>query len=177
MPMNNDQRAIQNRKQAIIRKALADNGFCRCGKLCKAGKRRCEQCLKREAARNAAKYHGKPLEPKKPRTAFVAGVRFETSADGYGRREEWVTAAIMINGEQLKRRWSVAKHGKAGAKMLASLQRMMWMIENGVWKPEDGDPFAAMTYEETFGNRDYSDSVLEHQHSPWTHSYADQDDH
>jgi hypothetical protein len=66
----------------------------------------------------------------------------------------------------------VNKYGEGGARMLASLQKMMLLIEGGVWNPEDGDPLELISLSQSFeGNRDYQNCVLEKGSSPWIFEY------
>jgi hypothetical protein len=78
----------------------------------------------------------------------------------------------MIKGKPMARRWSIGKHGEAGAKLAASLQKLLWVVENGLWNPADGDPLAIMSYAESFnGNRDYDDCEISDVSSPWIQEY------
>jgi hypothetical protein len=98
----------------------------------------------------------------------------QTNSDGYGRTDDYYVAAMMIKGKYKGRRWSVTKHGEAGAKLAASLQKLLWIVECGLWNPTDGDPLAIMSYADSFnGNRDYDDCEIADVSSPWIQEYED----
>jgi hypothetical protein len=49
---------------------------------------------------------------------------------------------------------------------------MMWIVEMGVWNPNDGDPLAILGYADSFkGNKDYENSVIDDVDSAWCRNY------
>lgn len=187
---------IQRRQavNAARRKAERERlGKCRCGKKAAANAKSCPACATKARRASRAAYrrkHGIPLDApvakigrkrkittparvgEKPRTSFTRGVTRSVNRDGYGREAVWYVATCMVNGKSRARKWSASKYGEAGAKMLAALHKLAWLIELGVWKPEDGDPLALLGYTDTFeGNRDYADCQLEPELSPWIQRY------
>lgn len=68
-------------------------------------------------------------------------------------------ACICVGNDVRQKNFSIKKLGDTGSRLAASLQRMSWLIELGVWKPEDGDPFAILHLHE--GNRDYENCKVE----------------
>jgi len=77
-------------------------------------------------------------------------------------------AAKLKFGPQLKLRiFNIDRLGESGARLAASLQRMVWLIECGAWRIEDGDPLMFSTFREMLrGNQDYADSHVTEFHSP-----------
>jgi hypothetical protein len=193
--MNTTQREIQNVKAVEKRKAQIAAGICRCGSKAAAGVKMCPDCLgdAREASRNAYRLRvGIPLDapkaargrkpmvkvPKKltrnMQPKIGTKVRREEIPDGYGRMDSWYVATITIKRKTQARRWSINKHGEDGARLAASLQRLLWLVENGAWNPADGDPLAIMSYSDSFsGNRDYDDCEISEVNSPWIQTYED----
>jgi hypothetical protein len=192
----NTQREIQNAKAVVKRKAQIAAGICRCGSKAAEGVKMCPKCLgdAREASRNTYRLRvGIPLDdPKAKRgrksaisvpkkrserksaTSLVKGVTRQTSRDGYGREDDYYVASVMIKGKAKARRWSITKYGESGAKLAASLQKLLWVVENGLWNPADGDPLAIMSYSESFnGNRDYDDCEISDVSSPWIQECED----
>lgn len=101
---------------------------------------------------------GRPLPPikaaRKGSSNLVKGVVRNDCTDGYGRRASYYVA-------------------EDGAKLCASLQRLLWIIENGRWNPSDGDPLAIMSYADSFsGNAEYDDCVIDDVSSPYLREYA-----
>ena len=83
-------------------------------------------------------------------------------------------ASAMIKGVQMRRKFSVNKHGEAAAQLLAAMTKMMWLVEQGVWGPTDGDPLALLSYTDSFaGNREYADCEVSDVASPWMQTYED----
>ena len=78
----------------------------------------------------------------RPRTSLTKGVTRQTKFDGYGNLNTSWVASIMAEGVVRSAQFSVRKNGEDGAKRLATLCRLQWLIELGVWRPENGDPFA-----------------------------------
>lgn len=79
----------------------------------------------------------------------------------------WV-AHLKVGADKRQRAFPIAKLGEARARLMATLQRMMWLLETGAWKPDDGDPLALLRYTDTFkGNRDYADSEVVDVESPY----------
>lgn len=172
------------------RKERQAKGLCRCGKPAANGLKMCKNCLaeSREKSRNA--YRAKvgiplgaailrrgpvpvpvpKLSKRKCGVRITKGVNRLENRDGHGRLETWYVASITVNGKTQCRKWSVGKHGEDGARIAASLQRLLWVIENGQWNPDNGDPLAIAGYAESFnGNRDYDDCVISDISSPWIH--------
>ena len=172
-------------------------GQCRCGKRTVKGVKTCPKCLlkSRIAARNAyRKRVGIPIDApisdrgRKPsippqkriqtklRAKILKGVTRKVNKDGYGRESSWYVAAMGVKGRVLCRKWSISKYGEDGAKLAASLQKLLWVVESGLWKPEHGDPLAIIGYSESFGgNRDYDDCVIDNVSSPWIHEYENEE--
>lgn len=179
---------LRQRMQERLHQQVAA-GICRCG--CRAVKnyKSCEKCLVKARTKSRDKYRarvgisldapvkGKPLPPpakakRKGTCNLVKGVVRNQCTDGYGRRASYYVASISVGGKITQRRWSVDKHGEDGAKLCASLQRLLWIIEKGQWNPSDGDPLAIMSYAESFnGNRDYDDCVVTDVSSPWIQEF------
>lgn len=114
----------------------------------------------------------KKKEYKKARTKLTCGVTRYEAKDGYGRVGVYYMAGAMIKGKPLRRKFSVDKYGVAAAQLLAAMQKMMWLVEHGVWNPTDGDPLVLLSYTDSFaGNRDYQDSEISDVNSPWIQSY------
>lgn len=188
-------RARQNAKEKVKRANRVADGICRCGDRAEDGVKMCKRCLcaARKASRDAYRNRkGIPLnaalsrrgrkakvkEPsrkcRKPQTSLAKGVTRQVNVDGYGREDACYVAAIMVKGKQKARRWSINKHGEAGAKLAASLQKLLWVVEHGIWNPEDGDPLAILGYADSFsGNRDYDDCEIDDVSSPWIQEYED----
>lgn len=193
------QRQRQNRRAREIKEVRKANGLCvTCGKKVKASAGcQCAACADkgRIYARNA--YRGKmgiPMEapiltggekrrksaslPKKsrtykhPLTQLSGGVKRVELKDGYGRVGVFFLAGCSIKGKIYSRKFSVDKYGYDAAKLLASMQRLMWLVEGGVWRPQDGDPLALLSYTDVFaGNRDYQDCEVANISSPWIQEY------
>lgn len=167
--------ALSKRRHDARAKRRA-NGLCvTCAKESRPGKGQCKECSELAKARYRVSI-GKeePAPKKKPRTQITKGVRRKRNCDGYGRVDYYYVAAIMVGGKTLSRRWSVTKHGEAGAKLAASLQKLLWVVENGLWNPDDGDPLAIMNYAASFeGNDDYENSVVFNVASSWINVYED----
>lgn len=81
---------------------------------------------------------------KRPRTSLTKGVTRQSKFDGYGNLNVFWVATIRAEGRMRSAQFSVRKNGEDGAKRLATLRRLEWMIELGIWRPEDGDPFAQL---------------------------------
>lgn len=112
-----------------------------------------------------------------PRTELIKGVRRETQTDGRGRKSVWYRATIRVNGKSRQCRRSVDRYGESGARLLTTLQRMIWIVEMGAWNPNDGDPLALLGYTDIYeGNRDYQDSVISEVRGPWTYEYNRDED-
>lgn len=87
------------------------------------------------------------------RTKLVGGIT--ETADEY-------IATISVGNDARQKSYSKSKLGKTGAKLAATFQRTAWIIELGVWSPEDGDPFAIMSYVESLkGNHEYEHAVID----------------
>ena len=174
--MKTDQREIQNLRLREIKAKRRADGLCvTCAEPSRPGKCQCQECS--DAGKNRYRVAtGKAPLPakKKAHTRLTGGVTRQTNRDGYGRPDDCYVASIMIRGKAMARRWSIKKHGEAGAKLAASLQKLLWVVENGLWNPADGDPLAIMSYAESFnGNRDYDDCEISDVNSPWIQSYED----
>jgi len=186
------QREIQNKRAKEKRKRQIELGLCRCGSKAKIGYKLCPQCLSKAREASREKYRlkvGIPLNKpvskkgglvkvkkkyKKPLTSIVKGVIRTVNKDGYGREDTWYVASAMVKGKSVQRKWSVSKYGESGAKLLATLQKMSWLIEFKVWNPNEGDPLALLGYTDIFnGNRDYDDCEVVDQPSPWMFEYED----
>jgi hypothetical protein len=174
--MKKDQREIQNMRLREIKAKRRADGLCvTCAKPSRPGKCQCQECSDAGKARYRIATGKAPLPAKKkPCTRLTGGVTRQTNRDGYGRPDDYYVASIMIRGKAMARRWSIQKHGEAGAKLAASLQKLLWVVENGLWNPADGDPLAIMSYAESFnGNRDYDDCEISDVSSPWIQEYED----
>lgn len=170
------QRASQNARTAEMYRDAKANGRCRCGQKARTGKVQCADCAEKSKERYAVSKGEKPTgnRYKNPRTKLTSGIQRRENMDGYGRKAIWWHANASINGKKFARKWSVSKHGEDGARLLASLQRMTWIIEEGVWNPEEGDPLALLSYVDGFsGNADYEDCAVEQESSPWIYEYDD----
>lgn len=187
------QRKKQNERSKLKTQERHQKNLCRCGAKAAKGLKTCPTCLlkARQAARDLYRLqHGIPLEApikrrgrkttvkekivRKRSVQMVKGVTRQTNKDGYGRSDDWYVAAIQVKNKVRARRWSVAKYGEDGARLAASLQRMLWILEEKCWKPADGDPLALLSYTQSFeGNRDYEDCVLDYQPTAWSQTYED----
>lgn len=176
------QRQIQNQRARGIRDQRRADGLCvTCASKSRPGKCQCKECSdkgkERYKERNETTLFPKhKKEQERAKTKFTGGVYRHVNKDGYGREGVWFLAMCQVNGKKHARRWSVDKYGHDSAKLLATLQKMMWMIEGGAWRVEDGDPLAILNYAESFsGNKDYEDCVIDHRDvsSPWIRQYED----
>jgi hypothetical protein len=174
--MKTNQREIQNMRRREIKAKRRADGLCvTCAKPSRPGKCQCQKCSDAGKARYRVTTGKAPLPPKKKSMSrLTGGVRRQANRDGYGRTDDCYVASIMIKGKPIARRWSINKHGEAGAKLAASLQKLLWVVENGLWTPADGDPLAIMSYAESFnGNRDYDDCEISDVNSSWIQEYED----
>jgi hypothetical protein len=164
------QREIQNMRLREIKAKRKADGLCTsCTKPTHSSKRLCQSCADKEKLQKLVR-EGKAQAPAKIKSKvdIKRGVARETRVDGYGRRDEYYCARIWLKGRLLNRRWSITKHGEDGARLAASLQKLLWVVENGLWTPADGDPLAITGYAESFaGNRDYENCVVTDVDSPW----------
>ena len=188
-----EQRQKQNRRSREQARKRQEQGLCRCGKKAAKDLKMCPTCLLKARKFSRDLYRlkhgipqGAPLKRQGRKTTvkerisrdcgvkMVKGVTRQTNKDGYGRESDWYVASIQVQGKPRSRRWSVDKYGEDGARLAASLQRMLWIIEEGCWKPEDGDPLALLSDTQSFeGNRDYQDCVIDHQPTLWSQAYED----
>ena len=176
--MKNTQREIQNMRLREIKAKRKADGLCvTCADKSRPGKCQCQRCS--DDGKNRYRVStGKPLLPKKTTrksgVKLIKGVVRNENLDGYGRMSVWYVASFTIKRKTKQRKWSVDKHGEDGARLAASLQRLLWIIEAGQWNPSAGDPLAIASYAESFnGNRDYADSEISDVSSPWIHEYED----
>ena len=168
------QREIQNLRLREVKAQRKADGLCvTCAEPSRPGKVQCQECSDKGKARYRASTGKAPLTAKKKaHTRLTGGVTRQINRDGYGRPDDCYVASIMIRGKAMARRWSINKHGEGGARLAASLQKLLWVVENGLWNPADGDPLAIMSYAESFnGNRDYDDCEISHVSSPWIQEY------
>jgi len=175
-----NQRQIQNQRAKEIKAQRRADGLCvTCASESRPGKCQCQECSEKGKQRYREQTGKPPLatdkkKQKRAKTKFTGGVCRHVNKDGYGRESVWFVAQCQTKGKKHARRWSVDKYGHDTAKLLASLQKMMWLIEGGAWKPEDGDPMALLAYTDTFdGNRDYDDCEVADVSSPWIQEYED----
>lgn len=59
--------------------------------------------------------------------------------DKYGVGKYYYYIDKSVAGKRTKRIFSVDKYGEANARLLASIQRLKWLIQEGAWKIEYGD--------------------------------------
>ena len=176
--MNTTQREIQNLRLREIKAKRKADGLCvTCADKSRPGKVQCQECSDAGKARYREATGRPPLPKKITRKSgakLIKGVVRSEQPDGYGRMSAWYVASLTIKRKTQQRKWSVDKHGEDGARLAASLQRMLWLIEAGQWNPAAGDPLAIASYAESFaGNRDYDDCEISDVSSPWTHEYED----
>ncbi len=97
------------------------------------------------------------------------GVRLEYQTNKKtGIRYWYYIATFTKKRNTFKKKFSCRKHGDDGAKLLASLQRMSWMVEYGAWSTSDGDPLQNLSYVDSFsGNADYDDCKIVDMQSPY----------
>lgn len=172
--MKKAQREIQNMRLREIKAQRKAEGLCvTCAEKSRPGKVQCQECSDAGKTRYRVATGKAPLPAKKKaRTRLTGGVSRYEAKDGYGRVGVYYMADAMINGKPLRRKFAVDKHGVAAAQMLAAMQKMMWLVEYGVWNPTDGDPLALLNYTDSFaGNRDYQDCEISDVNSPWIQSY------
>jgi len=169
-----------------------ERGLCRCGRKAEKGVKMCARCLLAARVRSRQAYRikaGIPLDAplakggRRPARLPVLrggsphltkGVTRQTCCDGYGRESSWYVAAMVFNGKPHARRWSVSKYGEDGARLAASLQKLLWLVESGTWNPADGDVLSILSYAQTFeGNRDYQDCEVVDVSSPWIQEYEE----
>ncbi len=86
---------------------------------------------------------------RRPRTSLTKGVTRQVKSDGYGNCTAFWVASIMAAGVVRVAQFSIGKNGEDGAKRLATLCRLQWLIELGVWRPENGDLFATVGHAST----------------------------
>jgi len=55
-------------------------------------------------------------------------------------------ATITVDTIKTSKGFSISKLGDKGAKLAATLQRMVWLIDKKVWNPEEGDPLKIISY-------------------------------
>lgn len=92
--------------------------------------------------------------------SLTKGVQFRTwgrTSKGRHRTVPMWVADLTFTNKRFQRAFSIHRYGNDGAKLLATLQRMMWLIEHKIWTPADGDPFAVLSATE-FYNRDETES-------------------
>lgn len=105
---------------------------------------------------------------KRVTSRYKASARNKLTSGGVCETGGCFVAHISVLGKGKSKSFSITKLGSAGAKLAASLQRMVWLIETGVWNPKDGDPFQILSYSESFkGNNEYENSVVDDVSSPW----------
>lgn len=111
------------------------------------------------------------------RPSLVKGLRRMKDSRG---RDYWVARIdIGSRGSGLYRRktFSVTRLGESGAKLAAALQRLSWLIDLEVWRPDDGDPLAILGYTKIFdGNEEYENCKITGRDSPYTTRPDDADD-
>lgn len=101
----------------------------------------------------------------KPRYKLGSRTRLAGGVIKYNGR---YIAHISVGNDVRSKSYSILKLGDRGAKLAASLQRMAWVIELGVWNPRDGDPFEILSYAESFnGNHEYKSAMVDNVQSPW----------
>ena len=88
------------------------------------------------------------------RTRLTGGISRGLNTGGTGHSCIRWRVSLTVNGESRVKTFAEDKYGKDGAKMLCSLYRMAWMIEEGLWNPKDGDPFAVLGAGEFFSGRE-----------------------
>jgi len=99
----------------------------------------------------------KPLDPKR-RVSLHKGVH-RNKHDNV-----WV-ALLTLDGKCYQKTFSIKKLGDRSAKLCASMQRLIWLIDLGIWSPDKGDPFKLLSFMDTFeGNEDIRIQDVE---SPW----------
>jgi len=87
---------------------------------------------------------------------------------GVVKRHGRYIAHISVGNNAKQKAYSIKRLGEKAAKLAASLQRMAWVIEFGVWNPWDGDPFEILSYSESFKrNHEYENAVVDDVSSPW----------
>lgn len=178
--MKTTQREIQNLRLREIKANRKADGLCvTCAEKSRAGKVQCLKCSDVGKARYRESTGKPPLAKKKKeyknaQTRLTGGVKRCELKDGYGRVGVYYMASAMIKGKPLSHKFSVDKYGAASAQLLASMQKMMWLVEYGVWNPTDGDPLALLSYTDSFsGNREYQDAEISNVTSPWIQEYED----
>ncbi len=106
-------------------------------------------------------------KPRKSPPRYKLGRRNKLAA-GISVNSLFCQACISIGNRKYNKKYSVAKLGAKAARLAASLQRMAWVIEFGVWNPDDGDPFEFMKYSDVFSkNQDYQDAELDKEFNPF----------
>jgi hypothetical protein len=87
---------------------------------------------------------------------------------GISKSKNKYIATIFNNGKIYQKAYSIKRLGEKGARLAASLQRMAWVVDFGVWNPNDGDPFAILSYSDAFkGNAEYENCVVDGENSPF----------
>lgn len=108
------------------------------------------------------------------RVKLTGGIYRAIFTDSGKKRAVWI-ATLYVMGRRQRRVFSVNRCGEYGAKLAASLQRLVWLIDFGLWKPRDGDPLEILSYSEAHkGNRDYENSVNEERSSPFIRQRDDE---
>jgi|GEM_PF-3985785 len=86
-------------------------------------------------------------------TRMTGGISKRLDRPGTGQVCVRWKASLTVNGYTRKKSFSEGKYGKDGARMLCALYRMAWMIEEGIWNPNDGDPFSILGAGQFFSGR------------------------
>ena len=94
-----------------------------------------------------------------PRVKLTAGVH---------RRSGCWYATITMDTIKTEKGFSINRLGEKGARLAATLQRMVWLIDHKIWKPDEGDPLKLIRYLDAFqGNAEYVNSVIDDVANPW----------
>lgn len=131
--------------------------------LCQARRFRKRYEAKHGRTYSASRWHrNRPPEMKRaanglaPYVDIKAGVTRWTSASGL----EYWAANIKVGRHKRARYFPIRKYGDSGARLLAALQRMMWLIELEVWRPEAGDPMAILSFTDLFRQVGSDEEIL-----------------
>jgi hypothetical protein len=123
---------------------------------------------------------GKPYDPKlQPSYIKARGRRKRERELAWRKRANSLTkgihkragcwyATFNQSGIQTSRGFSIKRLGNQAAKLAATFQRMVWLLDHQVWRPEEGDPLKHMSYADLLrGNGDYTDAAVDDVSSPW----------
>lgn len=108
------------------------------------------------------------------RNKLKGGVYMQQARTRAGTLLTFYIARINVCGRRLRRTFSADRLGHDGARMAASLQRLVWLIDFEIWNPRDGDPFEILNFRDTISrNGDYENSVNVEKDARWVPAEAD----